>query len=433
MNLSNPSEIRNAVVLVIDRLGANMLSAYGNTMFETENFNRLAARSIVFDHAIAPTTQLETAYKSFWSGRLKKKSLMEIAGAHGISSALLTDDEAIENHELSRSFDRVIPIRTNSSTKLGSSVEQTELAGFFAQATQWLSALEPGSLTWLHSRGLSGAWDAPYELRCRFADSEDPDPPDFYQPPAKLFDKSSDDPDELLGYQQACAAQVMMLDDFLGVILDLMDDPAWESTLFCVMSPRGYPMGEHQIVGELQASTDSTDAVDSDSSGYDDQKNEAAGSENVLGMYSESVHVPLMVCMPNRKEFDEAKTVRNGSLVQTDWVFDLLSSWFADLNEDSSFEQIWKSAALSLPRKRHEAAWVVGQGFRSIQTHAWKLITNGQHSELFAKPDDRWEVNDVSRRCPQVVEDLAVILDGICETGGLGGLELPEHLAIRYD
>ena len=155
MNLSNPSEIRNAVVLVIDRLGANMLSAYGNTMFETENFNRLAARSIVFDHAIAPTTQLETAYKSFWSGRLKKKSLMEIAGAHGISSALLTDDEVIENHELSRSFDRVIPIRTNSSTKLGSSVEQTELAGFFAQATQWLSALEPGSLTWLHSRGLS--------------------------------------------------------------------------------------------------------------------------------------------------------------------------------------------------------------------------------------------------------------------------------------
>ena len=140
MNLSNPSEIRNAVVLVIDRLGANMLSAYGNTMFETENFNRLAARSIVFDHAIAPTTQLETAYKSFWSGRLEK-SLMEIAGAHGISSALLTDDEAIENHELSRSFDRVIPIRTNSSTKLGSSVEQTELAGFFAQATQFVRCI----------------------------------------------------------------------------------------------------------------------------------------------------------------------------------------------------------------------------------------------------------------------------------------------------
>ena len=43
------SEIRNAVVLVIDRLGADLLGAYGSTLFETPNFNRLAAQSLLFD------------------------------------------------------------------------------------------------------------------------------------------------------------------------------------------------------------------------------------------------------------------------------------------------------------------------------------------------------------------------------------------------
>ena len=31
--------------------------------------------------------------------------------------------------------------------------------------------------------------------------------------------------------------------------------------------------------------------------------------------------------------------------------------------------------------------------------------------ELFAKPDDRWEVNDVADRCSEVVELLTAVLD----------------------
>ncbi|MFK7766223.1 MAG: sulfatase-like hydrolase/transferase [Mariniblastus sp.] len=449
----NSPEIRNAVVLVVDRLGANMLSVYGNTMFETENFNRLAARSIVFDQAITPSTKIEDAYQSLWSGVLPagdpqaagsaknppnqnsptdgsppldfKNTLMEKLGTLGISSALLTDAPQIENLEASSDFDRVIPIRTTPSEKLADAPEQTELASFFAQATQWLTDLEPRSLTWLHARGLSGAWDAPYELRCRFADSEDPDPPTFHQPPARLFDAASDDPDELLGYQQACAAQVMMLDDFLGVILDLMDSPEWSSTLFVVMSTRGYPMGEHQIVGDLADANlpDSCDATDSQA---------PTNLSAAPGIHSESVHVPLIVCLPNHESFADARAVRNGSLVQTEWVHALLSDWFTSPSE-SNFDRIWKSAALSLPNKRHEAACVHNGDFRAIQTHAWKLITNGQHTELFAKPDDRWEVNDVSRRCSGVIEELSDILQRWTADRGLGGLELPEHLSVRSE
>ena len=42
---------------------------------------------------------------------------------------------------------------------------------------------------------------------------------------------------------------------------------------------------------------------------------------------------------------------------------------------------------------------------RAIRTPAWYLRRAGG-SELFAKPDDFWEVNNVASRCGEVVEQL---------------------------
>ena len=50
-----------------------------------------------------------------------------------------------------------------------------------------------------------------------------------------------------------------------------------------------------------------------------------------------------------------------------------------------------------------------GDGQRTIRTPAWYLRSAGE-PELFAKPDDRWEVNNVTCRCPEVVEGLQAAL-----------------------
>ncbi len=42
---------------------------------------------------------------------------------------------------------------------------------------------------------------------------------------------------------------------------------------------------------------------------------------------------------------------------------------------------------------------------RAIRTPAWYL-RKGEPPELYAKPDDVWEVNDVAVRCQEVVECL---------------------------
>ena len=244
------TNLPNAVVVVIDRLGANMLGAYGSTWIETSNFNRLAGRSVVFDQAVTSTTNLHDAYRDLWSPPGVEKNLIQGIGEQGASSVLLTDEPLVERLSQAESFDRVISVQTQSAERVADSIDQTELASFFAQATQLISEMESGSLVWLHSRGLGGNWDAPNELRVRLADSEDPAPPEFFQAPSRMFDPEVDDPDELLGYQQVCAAQVTLINDFLGVILDLLDSGIGQSTLFCLTSTRGYPLGEHRLVGE---------------------------------------------------------------------------------------------------------------------------------------------------------------------------------------
>jgi len=202
----------------------------------------------------------------------------------------------------------------------------------------------------------------------------------------------------------------MLLDQFLGVLLDLIDsDPFWQSTLLCFTSTRGYPLGEHGILGH-----------------------NSSQKEGVLSNYNESIHVPMMISMPETPEFDDFRSVRNRSLQQTDLINDCLVDWFAD--DASQFVGQLQSLAFDVPNLCDQAVVIKSEGndhsLVSIQTHAWKLIkrvgnddSQSEQVELYAKPDDRWEVNDVSRRCPHIVEALSEILDKWLKEGVLGGQE----------
>jgi hypothetical protein len=41
-----------------------------------------------------------------------------------------------------------------------------------------------------------------------------------------------------------------------------------------------------------------------------------------------------------------------------------------------------------------------------VQTPTWKLITAAGQDRLYVKPDDSWEVNDVSDRCPTELAEM---------------------------
>jgi hypothetical protein len=88
------------------------------------------------------------------------------------------------------------------------------------------------------------------------------------------------------------------------------------------------------------------------------------------------------------------------------------------------------------PNKNIEIISIISEESEMIQTHAWKLIRQQNGAvKLYAKPDDRWEINDVSDRCPLIVEKLVDLLDrriGL-ETSRVQEFRLEDELALRID
>ncbi len=375
----NSQTQKSAIVFVADRVNTAMLPAYGNTTIDTPNLNHLAAQSVLFDFAISDSPDLLRGTRSIWhrshaaNEQAEHSHLATRIGKKGIQSILLTDETELAASPMAAEFDRIVKIESPSPVQLAEEPSESWLASFFAQTLDFVQQLEPGSLLWIHCRTLAGPWDAPYAYRARLADDEDPDPPHDVEPPNGWFDQASDSPDILLGHQQCCAAQLVLFDQFFGVLLDHIATN--KSNLFSFLSTRGYPLGEHGQIGDP------------------------------MNLNCESIHVPYMIRWPDVKY-----AFRSQSLIQPSSLHDVLCEWFeVELTNTASF------CTQVLPDPNAEAVVSILDHAQSIQTQCWKLIrTNGTRERrlsLFKKPDDRWEVNDVRDRCPQVTPGLEALLD----------------------
>lgn len=383
---------RSAVVLVIDRLGAGWLGPYGNTWLDAPNFNRLAARSVLFETVIAASPDLQETCRQYWTGRhvLEPSAATDAALPASFGrGVLLTDDRQVAEHPLALAFSEQQLFQQTEAKRNAESIEETDLFGFFEAAGELVAAADRPELIWLHSRGLSGAWDAPLEFRNHFADDDDPEPLAFVQPPERLLNAGFD-PDEVLGLVQAYSGQVALVDQCLGMLLEALDGhPQADETLFIVTSPRGYPLGEHRRIGPCDQA-----------------------------LYGELLQVPLLVQLPGR----EQALTRTHRIVQPRQIFNLLS---ADPKQVAEL--------LADPRESLSAAHAIGPTQRAIRTPAWFLResqTGGEPQyELFAKPDDRWEANEISSRCTDVVELLAAELDRFASAAAAGQLAESPPLA----
>ena len=385
------NDTNSAVVLVIDQLPAWLLGPYGNTWFDASNFNRLAGQSMLFDMCVTDTPDLKRAYRGMWlGGHAMQESTPEFFQSHphlverlddwGVRTTLAADDSAqstqlIKQFEIASAFDRHVEIPINEPTRLATSISDAYLTQYFAQAVELVAGIQAGDLIWLHCQGLAGPWDAPYSLRQHLADEEDPDPPKFLRLPESTFDAAQDDPDLILGYQQSCLAQVMMLDQLLGLLLDELPD----ETLFCLTSTRGIPLGEHSVVGSAQT------------------------------LYQEVTHVPLFIRTPETAANFGSRSQR---LVHPQIIRDVLIEWFATGQQQLDFKNDWMNP---IDHDRDEQAVFCAEldaekqiVTAAIQTRDWKYIRDchpdGQsdqsksRSELYSKPDDRWEINNVADR-----------------------------------
>jgi arylsulfatase A-like enzyme len=379
---------RSAIVLVIDRLGAGFLGPYGNTWLDTPQFNRLASQSLLCESVLADSPDLDLSYRAWWTGRHALETaltppflLPEAARQAGLSTVLVTDEPLVAELPDAATFAERIVLPAEPVTRAADEFNQTAIGRLFLAAIERLRGLSEPALVWIHSRGMSGPWDAPAALRQQFAEEDDPVPPDFVAPP-QLWHNSTGDPDRLLGYVHAYAGQVALVDACLGELLDALDDMPTEQTLLAVTSPRGYPLGEHGGVG--------------------------SGSS----LYGELLHVPLLLRLPG----GVGALARTQQLVQPCDLAATLTEWL-ELSPvpAGGFAQSLLAMARGKDLSPRPLAVAIGPAQWVVRTPAWLLhsfvVDEEVSRKLYAKPDDRWEANDVASRCGDVVEKLAAMPD----------------------
>lgn len=399
-------ERRRAMVLVLDGLGSGYLGPYGNTWLDTPLFNELARQSLLLENAIIDSPELADLYRSLWCGahaadahRSANDSaghlLTRLAQTHRITR-LVTDEPRAEEWVGAERFEMAQLVPPSSLGWMADEPEQTATARLVAAAAEAFESTE-WDLLWIHARGLFGEWDAPEGYRQQFCDEDDPPPPEEIQPPLGRVPEGID-PDWLQGWIWAYAGQVSLWDWCLRPLYERWTESEIP-TLWIILGARGFPLGEHGEIGEAKEH-----------------------------LHSELLQVPLIIANNQWKDTQ----ARCQPLVQPAHVHATLVDWFALPAEPTdwagSLLPWWQADAETLV-EAHPVAWPAVAVARresrwTLRTAAWlACLTSDDASrasessvasiesmsrQLYLKPDDRWDVNDVANRCDPIVS-------GFCE------------------
>jgi arylsulfatase A-like enzyme len=395
----------NILVVVVDGLRASALGSYGNTSFPTPALDRFAADSFLLDWCYAPSPDLAGIYRALWrsappSPDLNADSLTRVLTEKGYATTLITDDPQLEKLQSARAFDQYLqlagPQTAAASPARAADVSQTSLAHLFATALGAISSTASASpqFVWVHARGLYGPWDAPLDLQHSLLDEGDPPPVESVTPPDFIV-ADTDDPDLAFRYACAYAAQAMVLDEcWEGFIKGIETARAADHWLVMLLGARGFPLGEHRRIG-----------------GIDPR------------LFGEQLHVPWLIRFPDGL----GQLARSSQLVSHfDVVPTLLESIGIRAQEGAPSSDgigVLKLATAALkPPWRDALVSTSNEGHRAIRTADWFLRSNSAtpadesasiappHDELYVRPDDRWEANDVAKLCPDVVETLSATM-----------------------
>jgi arylsulfatase A-like enzyme len=180
----------------------------------------------------------------------------------------------------------------------------------------------------------------------------------------------------------------MVLDDCLENLLNAIDTSDGNEWLITLLGARGFPLGEHGRIGGVDQRT-----------------------------HVEQLQVPWLVRFPNKV----GQLSRVGSLTSH---HDLPPTLFDWIDREQKFDRSTFVGSSVVPLAStartawRDAAFSSSASARSIRTAAWCLREDVVHvdgaaskepasaPELYVRPDDRWEANDIAKLCPEVVAEL---------------------------
>lgn len=349
------------------------LGCYGNDWVATPTFDRLAAEGVVFDQHYAdyfePPSAIETGRYHFpWIS----ESDQSATSVEARLQEILTTNQ-------------IEFLRTNEIFE-----SELETSDAFRSSLERLRN-QDGWMLWGEMPSLLPPWNVNVETLFHYfkddvAEEEEAEPAvaPILEPPSGPVD--SEDSDLMESLQLTYASAVTQADDQLSVIVKALEDAGlWNEILLIVTSDRGIALGEHGRVG------------------YD-----------TPWLHEEIVHLPLIVRLPGGIEAGR----RIAALTQPVDLFATILDAFELPSPAHHGTSLWPLAKGSKTQERDYicAGRKVGElEVWLLRTKDWALLLpSGEEGEsraqLYEKPEDRWEVNNVFQTNFEKAEQLEELL-----------------------
>jgi arylsulfatase A-like enzyme len=391
-------------ILVISPAGFHLgyLGCYGNAWINTPCLNTFAAESVVFDQHYSDCPSPAGAWLAWRTGRyclplttsesvsLSPGDILSMLRDGNIPSILITDsaDAHFQNH--SSGWQQVHPISSGKEDE----GYWKELRKAVAESMRQLNSVQQG-LVWLETNFLIPPWTVDESGWDDLSDEIDEESPEesiepLLNPTVGLLGPS--DESTFLRLQRTYAAAVSRLDRELGELWSrLRGHDNYDSWMIIVTTDHGFPLGEHGLVGNSQP-----------------------------WLHEELVHLPLIVRFPQGRHGGE----RIGMLTQPVDLMPTLLEAFRLPSQGLDGSSLLPLIQGERERIRNFACSGLRNGAAaeySLRTVDWAfLLPEETRSEdvrrplrerqLYVKPDDRWEVNNVLQHHPEVAEHLEATL-----------------------
>jgi arylsulfatase A-like enzyme len=396
-----------AIVLIARGLQAGALGCYGNSWIFTPALDTLAAEGIVFDQHFADNADPAGARRAWRSGCYHFQSEQQAAHAgiqpdllallrqQEIHTCLIVDDNRPSPVEFSEGWDAVERVSpTEGEVPLDAVLEAAGAAlERLEQRDNWLLCIDLASLL--------PPWNVPAEYQEAYfraeadEDEEDDDSQDEEQteegepltPLTEVPAGPIDPADEhlYLSLQMSYAAAVLYVDTGIGQLLQALDGlEGGGNILLMVTTDIGQNLGEHGIIGICRP-----------------------------WLHDELIHLPLLLRLPGAAEAGR----RVVALTQAVDLAPTLADWFGVPLADVHGRSLLPLARGEVESIRSYAysGLQVGEAIEyALRTPEWAFLLPVKPSaddaerspQLYVKPDDRWEVNNVLQHHPELAEQL---------------------------
>lgn len=406
------------LVLEIGSLHLGYLGCYGNDWIDTPHLDRLAAEGVVFDRHYA-------------DGQVSRTGCYHYPQpGEGVDQALQAVpllDSYLNQHE--------VALQHLSLTSLAT--DKLRLDKQLNKALTELAAPAPkGQLLWLALPKLAPPWqvadeylqryfgkDEPEDLEedeTEYEDdeeieeaedeevAEEPPPEPWLDPPVGPLELDDAAWERL---QNTFAAVVTQFDDQLGVLLEHLDEAGLaEEVLLLVTAERGLALGEHGVLGECRP-----------------------------WLHEEVVHLPLLMRFPDGREAGR----RVAALTQpVDLAPTLLDFLGIALPEGLHGHSLLPLARGEAEKVRDYACTGLAHAGRiewALRTSEWAFLLPihqaadepTRNPQLFVKPDDRWEINNLLQHNLELAEQFEKTLRAFMAASRQPGPWVPPPLLLE--